>query len=84
VQIASATEPTYTQQARPSPSILEGEKMSDEISGSVNYGTTSVVLVQLKGKLTAAEWEEFKECLTACVKRYQGRVTVEIKGSKSP
>jgi hypothetical protein len=58
--------------------------MSDEIGGSIFHGTTNVVVVQLKGKLTAAEWEEFKECLTACVKRFQGRVTVDVKGTKSP
>jgi hypothetical protein len=58
--------------------------MSDEIGGSIYHGKSNVVVAQFKGKLTKAEWEEFKECLNACIKRYQGRVTVELKGSKPP
>lgn len=58
--------------------------MSDEISGSIVHGKTDVVVVELKGKLTAAEWEEFRECLTACLKRYQNKVTVSVRARKAP
>ena len=66
------------------PIHLEGDNMSDEIGGSIVHGKTNVVVAQFKGKLTNAEWEEFKECIAACLKRYQGRVSFEVKGSKPP
>lgn len=36
------------------------------------------VIVRIEGKLTEAEWEEFKECVDKFVKKFAKRIKVKV------
>jgi hypothetical protein len=56
--------------------------MSDKIGGGITYGKEGKkVTVEFKGKLTKAEWEEFKERLKELVKHYGNKISVTGWGS---
>ena len=39
---------------------------------------SQLVKVEVKGKLSAAEWEEFTECLRDCVRKFGRKLTMKV------
>jgi hypothetical protein len=43
-----------------------------------------LIKLEVSGKLSDAEWEEFRECVAACVKRYGKKLKLSFTQPRSP